>query len=290
MPEHHFEHTKMLIADAGGQIRTEIKQVLRYEGFRNIVEAENVDDAREAVINNYIDVIITDNILNQADMCQSIRDIRHGALGNNPFIVVITMATDPAREDIMSIIDSGADDIILKPITAGMIVKRVRNLVTERKLFVVTSDYIGPTRRSSMRAGSQDIPHYGVPNPLSAKAGGIVSDEDYQLEIDKYAAFVNIQKLECNASYIAFLIDRLLPAFESGSSSEIVPELLKSLKITCDDAANRLNSSDDDHVSELNKSILKIVDKMAANPSQPDQADLKRLPEMALAIEQAFFS
>ena len=127
MPKHHFEHTNMLIADAGGQIRTEIKQVLRYEGFRNIVEAENVDDAREAVINNYIDVIITDNILNQADMCQSIRDIRHGALGNNPFIVVITMATDPAREDIMSIIDSGADDIILPLKCSREILKGVAN-------------------------------------------------------------------------------------------------------------------------------------------------------------------
>ena len=144
MPDYDFEHINLLIADSGGQIRTEIKQVLRYEGFRNIIEAENVDVARQAITDNFVDVIITGNSLAEVDMCQSIMDVRHGALGKNPFVVVITMAEDPSREEIMTIIDSGTDDIILKPITAGMIVKRVQNLVTERKLFVVTSDYIGP--------------------------------------------------------------------------------------------------------------------------------------------------
>ena len=96
--------------------------------------------------------------------------------------------------------------------------------------------------------------------------------------------------MECNASYIAFLIDRLLPAYKAGAPNQKVPELLKSLEVTCNDAVNRLDGADFDHVSELNKSILEIIAKLSDNPTQPDQADLKRLPEMAQAIEDAFLS
>jgi len=290
MPNFDFEYINLLVADSGGQIRKEIKQLLRHEGFRNVIEAENRDVARQAIVNNNVDVIITENTLAEADMCQTITDIRHGVLGNNPFIVVITMAQDPTREDIMSIIDSGADDIILKPITAGKIVNRVKNLAVDRKQFVVTSDYIGPTRRLGSRMGSKDIPHYGVPNPLQAKAGGKISDEDYQLEIDKFASYINVQKMECNASYIAFLVDRLVPAYESGTPSEKVPELLKCLETTCNDALNRMGATAYDHINELNKSILSIVVKLAANPLHPDRAELQRLPEMAQAIEEAYLS
>ena len=69
---------------------------------------------------------------------------------------------------MQSIIDSGADDLISRPMSAKQISERIGGLVRFRKPFIVTGSYIGPERRTIVRgltAGS----HMVVPNSLQAK-------------------------------------------------------------------------------------------------------------------------
>lgn len=174
MSDMKFDDVALLIADAGGGIRSEIKSILHFEGFREITETDRVPGIEGAIDEEPVDLMIIDSALPHGDVCDLTHRIRHHEIGGNPFVVVIIMSLDPTQEEIMKIIDSGADDLLLKPISAGMLKKRVLNLISARKQFVVTSDYIGPTRRKKHRQGSERIPQFVVPNPLRAKAVGSV--------------------------------------------------------------------------------------------------------------------
>jgi DNA-binding response OmpR family regulator len=72
--------------------------------------------------------LIIDHEFPRGNVHKFTRRIRHHEIGSNPFIVIITLALEPEKEEIMRIIDSGSDDLLLKPITAGMLVKRVKYL------------------------------------------------------------------------------------------------------------------------------------------------------------------
>ena len=72
------------------------------------------------------------------DACgKFIAAIRHSEIGANPFIPVIATTWDPTPELVRKIIDSGADDLVVKPISVGHLLERVQSLVYKRKPFVV---------------------------------------------------------------------------------------------------------------------------------------------------------
>ena len=105
------------------------------------------------------------------DACKFIAAIRHSEIGANPFIPVIATTWDPTPELVRKIIDSGADDLVVKPISVGHLLERVQSLVYKRKPFVVTTDYVGPDRhRTPSRMAETAL--IDVPNPLKARITG----------------------------------------------------------------------------------------------------------------------
>ncbi|MBT7955973.1 MAG: response regulator [Rhodospirillaceae bacterium] len=288
MAKINFETTKLVVADPGGQIRDEIRGVLHHEGFRDIVLAENVKTVEELVAKGNVDLLIAEHEFPRGNMIDLVRRIRHHELGDNPFIVIILMAHDPEKEDILRIIDTGADDLILKPITAGALVKRVNFLVSQRKDFVVTADYIGPTRRSGNREGELVIPEMEVPNPVQRKALGQSTGTGFQKEIDKFADIVNVQKVERNAFQITFLVETIIPLYVDGKAVTDTKKQLDRLKYVSEDIGRRMKGTKYDDVSELCVSILGVVNSICKKPNRPDSTDLKLLPKLAQAIEVAF--
>lgn len=283
-----FDEISLLIADAGGGIRSEIKSILHYEGFREISEADTLPQVEEQIDEGAVDLLIIDSALPGGAVGDLIYRVRQYQLGTNPFIVVITMALDPSRDEIMQIIDSGSDDLLLKPISAGILKDRVNYLINDRKKFVVTSDYIGPTRRAQHREGTVEIPEFEVPNPLQAKAMGEMDDEFFQQEVDRFSTILNEQKMERNAVQIAYLVDRILPLYDEGEVNKNIAKPLNRLLFVVEDIGRRLEGTAYDHVGDLCSSMVSVVKNMCQSPVSPDPKDLRLLPELSQAIGAAF--
>ncbi|MAF48474.1 MAG: hypothetical protein CMM10_09435 [Rhodospirillaceae bacterium] len=288
MASNELADIKVAIADAGQQNRREIKQILRQEGFSAIFDTDDIEVIHNAIGKDDVDLLIADHLMPEGDIFEIIRNVRHHALGKNPFIVIITIALDPSPEDIRSIIDAGCDDLILKPITTGMVSKRVNSFINDRKQFVVTSDYIGPARRKKHRPGTVEIPEFEVPNPLKARASGGMGDAAYWREVELFSELFNEQKMTRNAVQISYLVDKLLPLYVNGKAAVDVSDPLRRLQISGEDIANRMQGTKFDHVGELCQSILGVVANIMATPEVPEPKDLRLLPELARAIETAF--
>ncbi len=288
MAKPNFETTRLVVADPGGQIRDEIRSVLHHEGFRDIALVEKVAEVEDLVAQGQVDLLIADYEFPRGDMSDLVRRIRHHEVGDNPFIVIIMMAHDPEKEEIMRIIDTGSDDLILKPITAGALVKRVNFLVSQRKDFVVTADYIGPTRRTGTREGESVIQELEVPNPVKRSALGQTTGSNFQKEIDEFTGIINEQKVERNAFQISFLVDTIVPLYVDGRAISDTKMQLDRLKYVSEDIGRRMKDTKYDNVSELCTSILDVVNNICKKPKKPEKKDLQLLPKLAQAIDVAF--
>ena len=87
-----------------------------------------------------------------------------------------TMGDGQVLELVRRVIDSGADLIFARPLTQTNVEQGLKALVTRRKPFVVTYDYLGPDRRRKSRGDESGVALVEVPNPLRRWATGF-SDE-----------------------------------------------------------------------------------------------------------------
>ncbi|GEM_PF-170282 len=306
--EFRFENVRLLLADTNGQVRYGLKGSLFHEGFRDIIDTASYVAVQDAVARNVVDVVVMDVDLPGGDVCDLVHQMRHHKVGNNPFIVSILLTSDPTQDLVRRMVDSGADDLVVKPVSPDGLIQRLKTLTRGRKPFVVTHDYIGPDRRKGQREGSEVIPMMEVPNPLRSKAIANSDVGSLQRMIDAAAARINQQKMERYSVQIGYLAQRIGPFFINGRPKarkgpefdEVVAHIEK-LRYIGEDLGHRMRGTVYAHVSELALSLIGIAERIRAsieigqqntqgNPGGGfvDHRDVELLPKIALALDRAF--
>jgi DNA-binding response OmpR family regulator len=283
-----FQNVDLVLADSSAMIRQGLKGALFTKGFRDIIDTDNLETIRETISGQSVDILICDTDFPDGDACALTHDIRHHRVGNNPFMVVIMLVDSPDKETIMRVVNCGTDDVVLKPISAAKLFERVDMLARKRKRFVVTSDYIGPSRRDSHRPGTMKIPELDVPNPVKAKVEGKVAKEAIQGDIDSITAVINQQKMERYAFQVGYLVDRIVPLYEHGTVDMGIVQHLDRLEWVSEDLSRRAAGTPFDHVNDLCESMAAVAAGIRKMPLAPEQRDIRLLPQLARAIQRAF--
>lgn len=290
MKNKNLEDINIIIADSDSMIRNAFKAAFHDHGFSNTRDMSRMSTVADAVDDDSVDLIIAENELTDGRISDLARRIRHHEAGANPFLVLILMMQESTEEEIKDVIDSGTDDLLIKPVSATLLIERVNILTRVRKPFVVTTDYVGPTRRQASRQGSQEIPEFEVPNSLHLKTAGKYDAEELKREIDTIAPTINDQKKERHAFQIGYLVDMIMPLYGDGGGDEGVTEHLERLLFVSKDLGRRLSDTDDAHVGELCQSMTDVVSRIMEAPLSPDDKDLKLMLELSQAIKLPFDS
>jgi hypothetical protein len=82
---------------------------------------------------------------------------------------------------VQQVVNSGADDLVARPMSTALLGERIKGLVERRKPFVVTSDYIGPDRRRD--PGRNSAERLEVPNSLKIRTADGVTEDDAERQI-----------------------------------------------------------------------------------------------------------
>ncbi len=287
MEKNSFENIRVLVGDPNREVRDAIRGGLYGQGFRYIMVTDRMSVVETAVATNKVDLMVCDTELPDGDLYDLVHKIRHHELGDNPFILVTALITAPTPKMVKKIFDAGCDDLIQKPISTGLLFERVLNLARNRKPFVVTSDYIGPDRRTEPQPGTQQNPPIDVPNPLKTKTDD-TSEVDLQAEIDKVANVLNEQKMERHAHQINHLVERIVPLYEDGTADESIVRHLDRLLYVSEDISRRLEGTRYHHVGELCQSMVNVVRAVRQAPLSPDRKDIALMPALAQAVKCAF--
>ncbi|MBP5857081.1 response regulator transcription factor [Marivibrio halodurans] len=275
---------RILFGEPEGSLRQALRTALSREGFEGIVDFDRTKSLREAVLKAQPDLLILDSEMDSGAADAMIQEIRHGKLGENPFVPVIVTIWEPTQSVVRRVASSGTDDIMVKPLSPGQILERIRVLVRARKPFVVTSDYIGPDRRKDESRPS-DIPRIDVPNTLRAKIRGEQIDRaELARAIEEAQRSINDQKLKRNAFQIAFLVEIVLPEFRKSGISATLLNGLERLTEVGRDTAERVKDTKWTHVSDLCTSLIRVTASIRETVEQPEKKEVDLLKPLSEAI------
>lgn len=147
------------------------EQLLKAFGVGKISVAKDGAQAYEQYQRYAPDLIITDWQMPQVDGIELTNKIRREKASPNRTIPIIMMTGFIDKNRIDKARDSGVTEFIIKPFSAKDMAKRIEHITKSPRDFVVTNNYIGPSRRRK-----KNLDFNGKENRI-AKTTNIISDK-----------------------------------------------------------------------------------------------------------------
>lgn len=279
-----YDTTETLIYDPVAANRTATRAALYNLGFRRLETVSSLDALGECIRRRPPDLILCEAQGAESDVCAMIQKLRQGATVYNPFIVIIVTAWEHSSALVTRVLNSGADDLVLRPFSTTTLGQRIQSHVERRKGFVITSEYVGPDRRKDS-ARPSNVPLFDPPNSLRMKAQERLTSEEatQRLDAELKAArdMLNAEKLRRDAFQICILW-RLMQ--ESTSKKYDVD--LDKLKDVTKSVARRCSGTDFEHAIEWCDSILAAIEGLELGVDR--NASMHLLGHAALNLNQTF--
>jgi len=291
MADEPFADADIVFVDVERSIRQGIRQILNDQGYRSIRDYSSLEVAEEEIERTAPDLIVMDATMDGGAACDLINRVRQREIGMNPFVGVILTVWQPNEAIIRRIVNCGVDDVVVKPMSPAKLMERINVVAFRRKPFVVTSDYIGPDRRTeaAKERDGQKIPSIDVPNTLKAKARGHpVPMNELSRLIDDAMFEINEQRLKRHSFQIAFLVGEILPALEKKIVDDKVKRAILRLSEVANEIGVRLKDSNFEHVSNLCQDLIKVSDSIRRNLREPNPKDIELLKPISNAILVGF--
>lgn len=287
-----FDQVDTLLIEPDRSVRATIRNILTDNGFRKVTAGAGMHDIEEKFRLGMPDLLISDIKLADGDLNAFVYGLRHHEVGYNPFLPIIVTAWSPTTDDVRAIVQSGADDMITKPLSAAQILHRIKTLVLARKPFVVTSGYIGPDRRKPgpEHDRGMKIEPIQVPNTLREKAIGDhnLDANAIQAQIDDCIKLVNLEKLDRHAHQVTWLVERIVPSMTFGEPDGPTLQHLKRLLYVSEDISRRMVGTKFEHVGELCRSLIDVTTRILNNKEMPSPKDVGLLKPLAQSIQRGF--
>jgi DNA-binding response OmpR family regulator len=280
----------MVVAESDAVFAGNVIDALSTRGIREPAVCRSAEALRGA-LTGAPDLIICDVDLPGLDICTIAQDIRFGRLGRNPFAVLIATARPSTGTDLNKVMQSGIDYIVLKPMTADQVLRRVDGFTRSRKPFVVTEDFIGPSRRSKRRNDGSDDDMTPVPNTLRIK----VLHND-RLSLLSKVLEVGLQRMgkkksETQVKTVSRLTRRIVDlhkqATVAGSGlSQAEWRRAVAVLVEKSDAvvAEHKGSSTTDHVGEIAARIHQLAQRWSENNDRPPSVEMILIARLSDAL------
>ena len=267
-----LEVTRILALSKDVSIRT----VFQNAGFKDIqVIRDEIDSAAKIIRNGGCDLLLMEDVFEEQSTVPFIRSIRQGEIGENIFLPIILMISENDASLIRSSINSGPDDVVIKPLSVSTISTRIVGLLKRNIQYVVTRDYIGPNRRPKERTDPEKDGLIDIPNIIKAKAEGHHAvEEQIRRKINEANTKINAVRISIQGDQIHQLISDAIkdPADFNGCIEEV--------RTVATEFSRRLRNTGLAHVSDLCR-MLNVVTRRLQG------FDDKRNVELLVLLGQA---
>ncbi|NQV55367.1 MAG: response regulator transcription factor [Rhodospirillales bacterium] len=270
MIEMNFEKVRIVVGEPDSRISTGLRHALQSQGFRSIEITNSFSDIESALLTNSADLILTEVQLEDGDVFDLVRRLRNFEIGDNPFVVTMATADSPDKECINRVLDSGFDDLIIKPFSTGDLLKRFVRFARKRKPFVITRSYIGPDRRLVPRPGAGSAPLIDAPNPVFAKAHSDQPQNEFKKLVEATVDMIKALRIESMAEQVKWLVERIMPTcLDDAIGSDAINHLAELIE-ACATIASALAESPLASEAITFSTISDIAQKIQSSPSKPN--------------------
>jgi len=205
----NYETADTLVYDPVASHRNATRAVMYTLGFRNIEAVSSLEAFNDAIRKCSPDLALCEAQGADTELCEMIQTLRQGSGEHaNPFLVIIVTAWEKTQALVNRVLNSGADDLILRPFSTNLLRARIDTHVERRKHFVITHDYVGPDRRNDPGRPSR-VDAFLPPNSLKMKAKDGMSGAEAQVrltrELRSAKVTLNVEKLRRDGFQICIL-------------------------------------------------------------------------------------
>ncbi len=278
---------RIVVGDSNDRLAAAVHNALGEQGFSTIERVTSVDSFVNAVQSGFLDLIVFDAHLPGGQASEIVQRMRRRGIGENPYAGVIATIRDTAGPMTRQVVDSGADAVVVKPLTVETLFESVSSLVKGRKQFVVTHDYVGPTRRATVRPGDTTIAVQDPPNSLRCRLVYNMSDQEVKTLVNQAAT----RLLEDQFDAVAKEIDRLVTYIAEhevlGADEQAVQDCFERLDRLAQNLRRRHSGTASQPVADL-ASMLNVLGQRAGVKARGTRTvEIELLVNVNLAIRRA---
>ncbi len=283
-----LEKIRLVVGESEDRKRADLCNILASMGFTKVSSHKNLDTIRANIAENLADFVICSLDIEGKDFLSMIRDVRRQKTGENPFLFISCIVNSQDPEVVRACVDSGADDLIISPLSAATVSSRVAKLTRHRKPFVVTRDYIGPDRQQTSRGG-EAIPGLEAPNIYRYLKDGSRGKGFFESIVKKGAAILKERWAERQAIQVAYLIERRLAILTEGASrtDEITKPDIDFFSVAMQAAQSSLVGTRYSREDKMLNIVSEAMTRVCASPP-PDPQDLATLKMLAQMLRKTF--
>ena len=120
---------RLLVIDDDPFLRATLKEQFAAEGFQDVFEAENLIEAFARIDDSNPDLVVLDIRLPDGNGIEICRKLRERGFAKP----IIMLTGQNAEEDIISSLEAGANDYVIKPMRMGELLARVKSQLWQHK-------------------------------------------------------------------------------------------------------------------------------------------------------------
>lgn len=144
---YNFNAVRVLIADDSPHLHEIFRVLLGAMRIRDVRFVRHPDDALARMALSAPDVVITDLTLGVHDGIDLVRRIRSGENNVDPYTPIIVITGRTETDLIKLARDTGANEILARPVSADCLYNRIVSLIERPRPFIQAPTYFGPDRR-----------------------------------------------------------------------------------------------------------------------------------------------
>ncbi len=279
-----YDNVSVVVGDANAHLAEAIRSSFSDQGLSNVVICTTAEDLEKAVTDRMIDLIVLDHILPGIDFVDFVQRIRHHTLSKNPFVTVIATLGKTEAGSTKALMDAGVDDIVPKPLTVERLFQRVTNLAQNRQPFVISPNYIGPTRRTTEREDGKRPKIRDVPNTLRARMVDRAGDREIERMVERAAQQMNDEHFEAAVVEIDRIVTRIVAFYGTKGDPEEWKRDLQRLVLTADAWRNTYDGPSKEVVINLSGMLINLARRVREATSERKVVEVDLLAQLAQAV------
>ncbi|MDA1098900.1 MAG: hypothetical protein O2967_07925 [Proteobacteria bacterium] len=206
---------------------------------------------------------------------------------SDPYTPMILVSWNGGSEMVRKALSTGTDQLLLWPFSTGQLGARVDALISARKRFIETEDYLGPERRQpkGRRALSHSIE---VPNALRARVEGRPDLAPSAVAIQTARARLGFIKIVNVAKRICAIANMLRQhCDDAGFLRHRAVDQLAAIQNSLSVIRNALALIEQDHKQRYCDSVEKVATELSRSAPSLNGRGLALLEQAALALRLA---
>jgi PleD family two-component response regulator len=146
-PPSYFQDLKVMVIDDHEYMRTVLGSILLGFKISRVKDYPDAVAAYAALGKFEPNLILTDWEMKPVDGLQLIRRIRTGTDSPDRFVPIVMVTGHSHVDKVMQARNAGANDFLIKPVSANSLYLRIRSTMEHPRPFVRSETYFGPDRR-----------------------------------------------------------------------------------------------------------------------------------------------